>query len=78
VAVLDHSNLVIDAVVAASVISSPLWVQQIEIWLQFFTVVGGFLLVAWRLWVVRQDVLDRRVMPPSPVRQPRAGAESDD
>lgn len=54
---VEHSvkQAAIDAGTAGGVISMPLWVQQMEGWIQFVLYIGGALLLGFRIWLAFKE-----------------------
>ena len=50
---------VLDAALATSFISTPIWLQHIEQSLQVFRLVGGSILLIFRLWAMIKGAKDK-------------------
>ena len=48
-------KVIIDTTIATGMVSTPIWLQWFEQWLQIFMLVGGALLLAFRLWMMFKD-----------------------
>ena len=49
-----------DTVIATSLVSTPLWLQWVEQGLQLFMLVGGSVLLAFRLWAMIKERKNKR------------------
>ena len=56
----DHNtNLVIDSALAGGVMSMPLWASGLNEWLVLFLHLGGAILIAYRIWVMINEIKNR-------------------
>jgi len=56
----DHNtNLVIDSALAGGVMSMPLWATGLNEWLVLFLHLGGAILIAYRIWVMINEIKNR-------------------
>jgi len=56
----DHNtNLVIDSALAGGVMSMPLWAAGLNEWLVLFLHLGGAILIAYRIWVMINEIKNR-------------------
>ena len=51
----DDTRVVIDSAVASSAITMPLWVIHLQDYLQIFTLIGGLILVAIRIYLAIKE-----------------------
>jgi hypothetical protein len=52
----DHP--IVDAVIAGSAVTMPLWAVNLNGWLHLFMALGGSILIAYRLWVIFKPYRD--------------------
>jgi hypothetical protein len=56
----DHNtNLVIDSVLAGSVMTMPMWAVGLNEWVLLFLHMGGAVLVGYRLWVMVREIKNK-------------------
>jgi len=48
----------VDAVIGTSLVSTPIWLQHLEQTLQLFMLVGGSILLIFRLWAMFKGAKD--------------------
>ena len=46
---------ILDTALATGMVSTPIWLQWVEQGLQIFMLLGGSLLLAFRLWMMFKD-----------------------
>jgi len=51
---------VVDATIATGLMSTPIWLQWVEQSLQLFMLVGGSILLLFRLWAMYQERKSKR------------------
>tara|TARA_R100001369_G_scaffold92673_1_gene139061 strand:- start:283 stop:480 length:198 start_codon:yes stop_codon:yes gene_type:complete len=61
---MDHKNPenlknIVDATLATSFVSTPIWLQHVEQSLQIFMLVGGSVLLIFRLWSMFKGANDK-------------------
>ena len=56
----DGLKNITDTVIATSLVSTPLWLQWVEQGLQLFMLVGGSVLLAFRLWAMIKERKNKR------------------
>ena len=49
-------NAIIDGAVAGGALTMPLWAVGLNEWALFFLHIGGAIIVAYRLWVMFQEI----------------------
>jgi len=54
-----NTNLVIDSALAGGVMSMPLWATGLNEWLVLFLHLGGAILIAYRIWVMINEIKNR-------------------
>lgn len=51
---------IVDTTIATSLVSTPIWLQWVEQSLQLFMLIGGSLLLIYRLWVMFKGVKSKK------------------
>lgn len=57
---MANKDFMIDTPLATSAVTSPLWLQQVEWYIQDFMLFGGAILLAYRLYLMGREILEKR------------------
>ena len=56
----ENVKNIVDATIATSLVSTPIWLQWVEQSLQLFMLIGGSILLIYRLWIMFKGVKSKK------------------